>query len=351
MSFAKYFLQQVQLHENFQMRDAVKMSFQASFGAEHLLSDVSAAAKYLHQEFLSAPANEEALYEPIAEDVCRINIGAWKKHDLPEEWLLRLFVLSAQNHAANIDRKAGEGAFLARLDTVSKLAQEEKLPFSSKEWEAYLAEYLAGGIHAVHHSDLYRDTNHPAYRVVSGRMCRMLPIFEKIKTDGQFIIAIDGRCASGKSTMAENLCQMLDVDAVHMDDFFLPPSLRSEERLAQAGGNVHYERFTEEVLPHLGKRDGFSYQRFDCSRMALGEMKHIRENTIRVVEGSYSHHEIFGAYADLRIFSDVNADTQMARIIARDGADYAQVFRAKWIPLEEAYFDAMAIRQKADMLL
>lgn len=351
MNFAKYLLQQVELHDKFQMRDAVKMSFQGSFGAEHLLSDVTAAAKYLHEEFVCAPACDEALFEKIAEDVCRVNIGAWKALNLPEVWLLRLFVLSAQNHAAKIDRKEGEQAFLARLDMVSALAKEEKLPFSSEEWEAFKAEYLAGSIRAVHHSDIYRETNCPAYRVVSGRMCRLLPIFEKIKTDGQFVIAIDGRCASGKTTLAENLCAVLDVDAVHMDDFFLPPALRSQERLAQAGGNVHYERFAEEVLPHLGKRDAFSYQRFDCSQMALGEMKHIRENTLRVVEGSYSHHEIFGNYADLRVFSDVDAATQMERIIERDGAAYAQVFRDRWIPMEEHYFDGMEIRQKADMIL
>ncbi len=351
MKQEELFMAQALLHENLQMQDCIKMSFQASFGAEHLLSDTEAAARYLHQEFEQTPVLDEALYEQIGQDVYRVNIGAWKKMNLPEVWLLRLFVMSAQNHAANIDRAAGEAAFLARLDIVSKLAKEEKLPFCAEDWETFKAEYLAGGIRAVHHSDIYRETNRPAYRVVSGPMCRMLPIFERIQTDEPFVIAIDGRCASGKTTLAENLCHVLDVDAVHMDDFFLPPALRTQDRLAEAGGNVHYERFEREVLPHLKQSAPFCYQRFDCSRMELGEMVQIGANSIRVVEGSYSHHEIFGNYADLRVACDIAPEVQIKRIVARDGEAYSQVFRDKWIPMEEQYFSAMQVYRKADLIL
>jgi len=136
-----------------------------------------------------------------------------------------------------------------------------------------------------------------------------------------------------------------------MDDFFLPPALRTESRLKEAGGNVHYERFEREVLPHLKQSAPFCYQRFDCSRMELGEMVQIGENSIRVVEGSYSHHEVFGNYADLRVACDIAPDAQMERIVARDGEEYSQVFRDKWIPMEEKYFSAMQIYRKADLIL
>ena len=65
---------------------------------------------------------------------------------------------------------------------------------------------------------------------------------------GVKIIAIDGRCASGKSTLTEDVKRVMDINVVRMDDFFLPLSLRTPERFALPGGNVHYERFIDEVI-------------------------------------------------------------------------------------------------------
>ena len=164
-----------------------------------------------------------------------------------------------------------------------------------------------------------------------------------------FVIAIDGRAASGKSTLAEQLGKLLDADVIHMDDFFLPPQLRSDNRLAEAGGNVHYERFCEEVLPHLTLSVAFSYRIFDCSRMDYNGERTIENHCFRIVEGSYSHHPKFGDYADLFVFSDVEAEEQMRRIRLRNGEEKAQMFAKKWIPMEERYFDEFNVRRVADL--
>ena len=76
------------------------------------------------------------------------------------------------------------------------------------------------------------------------RIERKERVVELIK-NGARIIAIDGRCASGKSTLSEDVKNTLDVNIVRMDDFFLPLSLRTPERFALPGGNVHYERFID----------------------------------------------------------------------------------------------------------
>ena len=64
---------------------------------------------------------------------------------------------------------------------------------------------------------------------------------------GRAVIAIDGMAASGKSNLAARLAEELDGCVIHMDDFFLPPELRTQERLSSPGGNVHYERFEAEA--------------------------------------------------------------------------------------------------------
>ena len=169
--------------------------------------------------------------------------------------------------------------------------------------------------------------------------------------ENPFIIAIDGRAASGKSTLAQQLSELLDADVIHMDDFFLPLSLRTKERLAEPGGNVHYERFAEEVLPYLKSPAAFSYRILDCSKLDYDGKRMIGNKPIRIVEGSYSHHPKFGRYADLFVFSDVDTEEQMRRICLRNGAEKARMFAEKWIPMEERYFADCDVKKSADAIV
>lgn len=165
------------------------------------------------------------------------------------------------------------------------------------------------------------------------------------------IIAIDGRCAAGKTTLAAWLAERLDGDVIHMDDFFLPIELRTVERREEPGGNVHYERFRAEVLPGLKERVPFSYQRFDCSRMELGRLIPVKNKGIVIVEGAYSCHPVLGDYMDRKVFMDIDRKLQEERILLRNGKDRLQDFREKWIPMEESYFTAFSIEEHTDYFI
>lgn len=182
------------------------------------------------------------------------------------------------------------------------------------------------------------------------RIERVLAALSEVPKDVK-IIAIDGRCAAGKTTFAAQLAAAAGAGLVHMDDFFLPEELRTKERLNEPGGNVHYERFAEEVLPRLRNADGFGYVRYDCRSKAYGERRIVPAGTLRIVEGAYSCHPKFGDYMDIRIFCDIKALEQRSRIKKRDGADLLPVFLGKWIPWEEKYFAVHKIRQRADIIL
>ena len=66
--------------------------------------------------------------------------------------------------------------------------------------------------------------------------------------ESQVIVAIDGNCTAGKTTLANQLAEIYDCNIFHMDDFFRRPEQRTVERFAEIGGNVDYERFNKEVL-------------------------------------------------------------------------------------------------------
>lgn len=164
------------------------------------------------------------------------------------------------------------------------------------------------------------------------------------------IIAIDGRCASGKTTLAEALGRHYGCNVIHMDHFFLRPEQRTRERLNTPGENVDHERFLEEVLLPLRQGKALSYRPFDCSCQTLSDPVEITPGKLTVVEGSYSCHGNLWEHYDLRIFLTVNPEEQMRRLVARNG-DYARVFREKWIPLEEAYFAATELQKRCDLCI
>lgn len=168
---------------------------------------------------------------------------------------------------------------------------------------------------------------------------------------GNHTIAIDGRCAAGKSTLAAHLSAALGAGVVHMDDFYLPVEMRTPERLAEPGGNVFRERFLEEVIPYLNQDKPFPYQRFDCKIMDMGEWQQIPGGRFTIVEGAYSCHPALGDYMSLRIFMDVDKDVQIERIRKRNGEERVEAFKQRWIPMEEAYFAAYGIRELADVIL
>ena len=151
-------------------------------------------------------------------------------------------------------------------------------------------------------------------------------------------VAIDGKCTSGKTTLAMKLAEIYDCNVFHMDDFFLRPEQRTPERFAEAGGNVDYERFREEVLNPLTAGQAFSYRPFDCSTFTLAEPVRVIPKRLNIVEGTYSHHPYFGDPYDLKLLLTVDDETQRQRILQRPAALHKRFFE-EWIPMENRYFD------------
>lgn len=142
------------------------------------------------------------------------------------------------------------------------------------------------------------------------------------------IVALDGRCASGKTTLAALLQQQTGCSMVHMDHFFLRPEQRTRERLEQPGGNVDYERFLAELLEPLRAGKDCSYRPYDCKQQKLAEPVAVRQDRLIVVEGSYSCHPTLWEQYDLHVFLTVNPQEQLRRIERRNGPQGLEMFRA-----------------------
>jgi len=172
---------------------------------------------------------------------------------------------------------------------------------------------------------------------------------ELIKNNTHIIIAIDGRCGAGKTTLSEKLKAEFSANLIHTDDFFLPEDKKTEKRLSEAGGNIDYERFYNEVIKKLKNIEGFSFRPYNCTLKTLDRPIIIVPEPVTIIEGSYSLHPFFGDYADLRIFMDISPEEQKKRLKARNEC-LLERFENEWIPMEERYFNEFKIREKCDFI-
>ena len=152
------------------------------------------------------------------------------------------------------------------------------------------------------------------------------------------VVAIDGKCTSGKTTLAAQLADAYDCNVFRMDDFFLRPEQRTPERFAEIGGYVDYERFAEELLPPLKTGEPFSYRPFDCSTFTLAQPVSVQPKKLTIIEGTYSHHPYFGDPYDLKILLTVTEDLQRQRVLERPAFLHSRFFES-WIPMENRYFE------------
>ena len=167
---------------------------------------------------------------------------------------------------------------------------------------------------------------------------------------GRYVVAIDGRCGAGKSTLAQQLARTLGGRVVCADDFFLRPEQRTPDRLAEPGGNLDRERMKSEVIDRLGA-EALCYTPFDCAVMELGSPVELPPARLTIVEGAYSLHPYFGQYYDLAVFVTADLETRLNRIAARPGHNNVEMFRKRWIPMEERYLATFEVEQRADLCI
>ena len=315
-----------------EVQDAVKLLYQHFMGPGHLMADDRVVLECLNAEWESVHADERApLFHSVGNGLYRLNLNACKAIGLSTKTVARLFLLTAQRFQPDPE------GFQAALELV------RSLPFPREDTARYLADYRSKGCPMVSHSEQFRHQYTPAYRLVSEYYVNILPALATIDramtVQPQLRVAIDGPCASGKSTLGAALSQVYRCPLIHMDDFFLQPEQRTPQRLAQPGGNVDYERFSRDVLAPLVNGTPAHYRPYQCHNGQFGEEITVPPSPITVVEGCYClRPDLRSAFA-VRIWLEAPWAVRRQRLLERGGQDCLARFESLWIPLENRYFD------------
>lgn len=347
-----------------QLQDCIKLLYQRILGSEHMAMSYGRCYDLLKAEKEKVGTDVSFIrYEELGDNLCRFNLLSLPDDKASLHTLTNLFLQSIKTLSDNISNK--KIRFEEALTFLLKSVKEGLLPFDFAETEAFLKKYIENGCPPVHHSQIYRDTYHPAYRLIRTDFARYFSLFEAIdkliREKEHVIIAIDGKCGSGKSTLANILSEVYSSNIIHMDDFYLPFNLRTKERLDEPGGNIHYERFASQILPALfslkqntpGNVCGFTdhtYQIFNCHTMDYKEKNGtIADRPLTIIEGSYSLRPEFIRAYDLKVFLDVSIKEQKERLLARNGEEAFKNFEMKWIPMELKYFNEYDVKNCCDL--
>ncbi|MBE6008095.1 MAG: hypothetical protein E7235_02725 [Lachnospiraceae bacterium] len=314
------------------LQDKVKLIYQNELGCGHFIKDKDKSIALINEEFENRHKTD-TLFEDIGNGYVRMYLSALDEVNFDAEIINSLFTLSAEEISGT---KEG---------LINKL--------SCLEDDGYITEYIKNGCPMVSHSSEYRKAYLPTYRVIKKIYADLYFLCLKIKKKSakkDIVVSLDGRAAAGKTTAAEALRRIFNAGVIHADDFFLPFEMRTEQRLAEAGGNIHYERLKDEIILELSSPT-LTYGRFDCSKGMVTEKISVKKSPVTVIEGAYSSHPFLGNVYDLRVFFDIDATLQKERILNRNGEKMLKKFTDIWIPMENKYIEHFGIKDKADIII
>jgi hypothetical protein len=363
------------IYPRMQIQDMVKLIYQNEFAGGHMVDNKAESLKRLREELASvsntsgseamdrsmcSTVNSE-LFEDIGNGSFRLHLCGLKGRTVSPETINGFFVYTANSN------KGSMAGFEDKLTVLRDLCGRGILPYSISDLDEYLSIYKKRGYPPVSHSDDYREAYSPAYRVVSSVFknyfdvfCSIDALIDKLNKQSErnvagtvrsVNVAVEGCSGAGKSSLAALIQEIYDCNVFHMDHFFLTPDLRTEERLKEAGGNVDYVRFKNEVISGLKSGKEFSYQIYDCSKGILDQIVNVIPKMLNIIEGSYSMHPTLADSYDLKIFLGIGAEEQSRRILERNGPFMHEKFISLWIPLENRYFSELDIASKCDIVI
>ncbi len=333
-----------------QLGDFYKLIYQNEFAGGHLIEDIKSSYKYLEEEFnsLNKRYKPDSMFEDIGNGLVRIYLNSLTGTAIGLSTVNKFFVNTANSVIGSIKR------FEAKLNIFYKCCREGILPYDAQKVSDFLDEQKNKSYKHISHSEEYRKAYMPSYRVIKKEYAKYFEIFLKMDemcSRNEFVYAaIDGRCASGKSTLAKLIRGVYDCNVFHTDDFFLPLELRTKARLEEPGGNIDSDRFYSEVIKGLKSKKAFTYQTYDCSKSALTNFINIEPKIINIIEGSYSMHPKFSDIYNLKIFLYINKEEQSKRILLRNGEEMHKRFINEWVPMEERYFKKFNIKENSDLI-
>lgn len=160
------------------LKDLYKNFFQDRFGPGHILSDTTAAGRYLNEE-LSIIEMAGPLYEPTGYEgnFYRVNLSVIKNGLISRDEFFNIFAKSAV-----LTKPVSVETWKVEWFKIDSIIYDMNLPLANYEQDRKdIALLLSQNRYVMHHSQVFNDTYSPHYRIISKDLFKneILPLIEK----------------------------------------------------------------------------------------------------------------------------------------------------------------------------
>ncbi len=330
-------------------QDFLKLIHQHTFGCGHYIINTSDNYDYLKDEWQQcAKGYDNEIFTYIGNGYSRFNLYNGKINNYNIDLIHKIFIASANSYTPPKSTKDIE----KNLTILQQLCENKTINLSLQSLKESIRDFQNTNYAPISHSKTYHRLYHPAYRVVSLQYVKYLDLLASIenhiKSNDNTIVAIDGKAGSGKTLLSNFLKNIYDCNIIPMDYFFIPSHIRNTCDWEE---NIHLPRFMEEIYNGLKNKTNFTYGKFDCTEQQITEKINILPKKLTVIEGSYSISPYYEDLYTLKVFIDISPKEQLERIKKRNGKEMAEIFKKKWIPAENQYFEKYKTKEKADFII
>ncbi|MBO0608144.1 AAA family ATPase [Myceligenerans salitolerans] len=168
-------------------------------------------------------------------------------------------------------------------------------------------------------------------------------LLDRVRSVDARLVCVDGPAGSGKTTLAAQLADALEVPVVHMDDLY------EGWEAGPTGGAANLRRW---VLEPLAAGRHARYRRYDWEGACWAEWHDVPPSVHLVVEGCGSAARQVDGFPGgvLRIWVEADDDERLRRGLARDGEE-ARDHWIRWMRDEGDHFARERTRERADVRL
>jgi uridine kinase len=176
------------------------------------------------------------------------------------------------------------------------------------------------------------------------------------KRSNPILVALDGRSAAGKSTLAAAVAPLVDGVVIDGDDFYSGGNADRWDGMGAAekvSHCIHWRR-QRAVLEKLANGEAAAWHPYDweADDGSLAQAPIICEPApVIILDGAYSARPELADLFDLRVLLDAPAGLRRERLIEREGEGYRDEWNARWDEAEHWYFGNVMPPESFDLVI